>query len=57
MKYKVKNFSNEYAETLQYELESWIESRDHISIVSVNIWSNSGNNFATIAYRENIYEL
>lgn len=57
MKYKVKNFSNKCAETLQYELESWIESRDHISIVSVNIWANSGNNFATILYRENIYEL
>ena len=52
--YKVKNIIESNGEDLQREVKEWIESRDHISIISVNMWCNGESNkhYATIIYRE-----
>lgn len=53
--YKVKNISAINGTMLQKEVKEWIESRDHIHILSVNIWGGDVRNFATIIYREEQY--
>lgn len=52
--YKVKNITIQNGELIQRMVKEWIESRDHISIISVNIWCNGESNkhYATIVYRE-----
>ena len=52
--YKVKNMAIQNGELIQSMVKEWIESRDHISIVSINIWCNGESNkhYATIIYRE-----
>lgn len=50
--YKVKNIIESNGEDLQWEVKEWIESRNHIQIISVNIWSYHSNSYATIVYRE-----
>jgi len=59
--YKVKNFNYNSGKTLQEELKTWIESRNHISIVSVNTWSveqlQDVFHYATVVYKETQYNL
>ena len=50
--YKVKNIIESNGEDLQREVKEWIESRNHIQIVSINIWSYHSQSYATITYRE-----
>lgn len=50
--YKVKNMITPNGEVLQREVKEWIESRKHIQILSINIWSCYDHNYATIIYRE-----
>ena len=50
--YKVKNIIESNGEDLQREVKEWIESRNHIQIISVNIWSYHSQSYATITYRE-----
>ena len=57
VKYKVKNINNNQAQVVQNEIKTWIESRTHVSVVSVNIWSTNNTTYSTIIYRENEYQL
>ena len=57
VKYKVKNINNNQAQVVQDEIKTWIESRKHVSVVSVNIWSDDNTTYSTIIYRENEYQL
>ena len=57
VKYKVKNINNNQAQVVQNEIKTWIESRKHVSVVSVNIWSANNTTYSTIIYRENEYQL
>lgn len=50
--YKVKNFDNFNGRGIQREIKEWIESRDHVVIVSVSIWEQGSRNYATIVYQE-----
>ena len=50
--YKVKNIIESNGEDLQREVKEWIESRNHIQIISVNIWSYHSQSYATITYRD-----
>ena len=50
--YKVKNIIRSNGEVLQREVKEWIESRKHIQILSINIWSCGSHNYATIIYIE-----
>lgn len=50
--YKVKNLNDKSSQVLQKEIENWIESREKIEILSVNIWNDSGRSYGTIVYRE-----
>ena len=50
--YKVKNIIESNGEDLQREVKEWVESRNHIQIVSINIWSYHSQSYATITYRE-----
>lgn len=50
--YKVKNIIADNGEELQEEVKAWIESRNHVHIVAVNIWSYHSQSYATITYRE-----
>lgn len=50
--YKVKNIIESNGEDLQREVKEWIESRNHIQIISINIWSYHSQSYATITYRE-----
>lgn len=56
-KYKVKNIKNKSSEILQMCIEDWMKSRNHISISSVNIWSQNDMAYATIVYVETEYSL
>ena len=53
--YKVKNISTMKGTILQKEVKEWIESRDHIHIISVNIWGGEVRDYATIIYKEEQY--
>ena len=50
--YKVKNIIESNGEDLQREVKEWIESRNHIQIISINIWSRHNQCYATITYTE-----
>lgn len=56
-KYKVKNIKNKSAENIQGYINRWIESRNHITITSINIWSHNNITYGTIVYIENEYNL
>ena len=53
--YRVKHFSTRTGGALQYDISTWLESREHIQVVSMNVWSDSRNHFATIVYSETQY--
>lgn len=57
--YKVKNISIQNGELLQRMVKEWIESRDHIELISITTWCNSEVNkhYATIVYKEVQYNL
>lgn len=50
--YKVKNFDSFNGRGIQMEIKKWIESRDHVVIVSVSMWEHDSRNYATIVYQE-----
>ena len=56
-KYKTKNFRSKKSEIIQGLIKNWIESRDHISIISVDIWNDKDMSYSTIIYTENNYIL
>ena len=56
-KYKVKNFKNNKSEVVQGLIKNWLESRKHISIVSINVWSSGNMTYSTIVYTQNHYVL
>ena len=53
--YKVKNLVNTEGLLLQKEIKEWVESRDHITILSINIFNKKDEFFCTIVYRETSY--
>lgn len=55
MKYRVKNFILRDSKTLQIIFRDWLESREHITVVSTNIWTDTVNMYATIVYMEDNY--
>lgn len=55
MKYKVKKFKGYDGEALQADIESWVESREHIQIISTNVWV-ADLHYSVIIYIENSYE-
>jgi len=57
VKYKVKNINSNKAEKVQSKIKHWIESRKHITVVSVNTWSDENMTYSTIIYVENEYHL
>ena len=57
VKYKIKNFRSKKSEGVQGLIKNWIESRDHISIISVDIWNDKDMSYSTIIYTENNYIL
>ena len=56
-KYRVKNIRNSQSDVVQNKVKHWIESRRHINIVSINIWSDENMTYSTIVYTENEYIL
>ena len=50
--YKVKNLTSRIGLQLQSAIEDWVESRDHITVVAVNVWCDKERHYATIVYRE-----
>lgn len=50
--YKVKNIAIQNGELIQRMVKEWVESRDHITVVSVNVWCDKEWHYATITYRE-----
>lgn len=57
IKYKVKNMQSAVSKTLQNKISEWVTSREHVTIVSVNIWECAGISYCTIIYIENKYNL
>jgi len=57
VRYKVKNINSNKAEKVQNKIKHWIESRKHITVVSVNTWSDENVTYSTIVYVENEYSL
>ena len=55
MKYKVKKFNGYDGESIQEKIETWVESREHIQIISTTVWV-SDLHYAIIIYIENNYE-
>lgn len=56
-RYKVKNIKNSQSDIVQNKIKHWIETRDHITIVSINIWCSENMTYSTIVYIENEYNL
>lgn len=56
-KYKIKNFYEIDAMTLNEVMDMWIQSREHVQILNINIWYDPrmNRNCAKITYTENIY--
>ena len=50
--YKVKNFRIDNGVILQEEVKEWIESREHITILSINMFNKKDYFYCTIVYRE-----
>ena len=57
VRYKVKNIRSNQSDIVQNKVKNWIESRKHITIVSVNIWHDENMTYSTIVYTENEYNL
>lgn len=57
VRYKVKSINGSQVDAVQGEVKNWIESRKHITIVSVNIWHDENMTYSTIVYTENEYNL
>ena len=57
VKYKIKNFRSKKSEGIQGLIKNWVESRNHISIISTNIWTDEDMAYSTIVYTENNYNL
>ena len=57
VKYKTKDFKCENSTIIQKEMKKWVESRDHITIVSTNIWVDDDMTYSFIVYTENNYNL
>ena len=57
VRYKVKNINGSQVDVVQNKVKNWIESRKHITIVSVNIWNDENTTYSTIVYIENEYNL
>lgn len=55
--YKVKHFSKRTGGALQYDISNWLETREHIQVVSMNVWSDTRNHYGTIIYTEKQYIL
>lgn len=57
--YKVKNLHSEQGELLQIVIKEWLSTRNHITLISTNIWYSSVDNlhYATIIYKEIQYNL
>lgn len=49
--YKVKNLNRRTGLQLQTAIESWVESRSHITILAVNVWCDKEWHYATITYQ------
>ena len=50
--YKVKNLNRRTGLQLQSAIENWVESRNHITILAINVWCDKEWHYATITYRE-----
>ena len=50
--YKVKNFKSNNGNILQSKIKMWIESREHITILSINTFNDKDLFYCTIVYRE-----
>lgn len=57
VRYKVKNIRSNQSDIVQNKVKNWIESRKHITIVSLNIWHDENMTYSTIVYIENEYSL
>ena len=57
LRYKVKSINNQCSDIVQSEISKWIECRNHISIIDINIWTNNNMVYSTIVYVENDYNL
>ena len=57
VRYKVKNINGSQVDVVQSKVKDWIESRKHITIVSLNIWNDENMTYSTIVYIENEYSL
>lgn len=57
VRYKIKNFKSESSKTLQEQLKSWIESRRHVTIISINTWKDEDLAYSTIIYTQKEYNL
>ena len=57
LRYKVKSINNQCSDVVQSEISKWVESRNHISIININIWTNNDMTYSTILYVENDYNL
>ena len=57
VRYKVKNINDSQVDAVQSKVKDWIESRKHITIVSLNIWNDENMTYSTIVYTENEYNL
>ena len=55
--YKVKNLKRETGACLQAVIEYWLESRNHIQLISTNVWCDKEGHYATIVYKEVQYNL
>ena len=53
--YKVKNFISRDSESLQIRFKAWLQSREHITVVDTNIWTDTDYVYGTIVYIENDY--
>lgn len=53
--YKVKNLNRRTGLQLQSAIENWVGSRNHITILAVNVWCDKEWHYATITYRETQY--
>lgn len=55
--YKVKNLKRKTGACLQTAIEYWLESRNHIQVMTINVWCDKEGHYATIVYKEKQYNL
>ena len=53
--YIVKNLKRKTGACLQTAIEYWLESRNHIQVMSINVWCDKEGHYATIVYKEEHY--